>query len=44
MALGPAGLAGAAALVLGLWRRRLLLTLLGVALLARDLNRHRSSR
>jgi hypothetical protein len=41
IALGPAGLVGAAALVFGLWRRRLVPALVGAALLARDLKARR---
>jgi hypothetical protein len=43
VALGPAGVVGAGALVFGMWRRRLVLALIGAALVARDL-KSRSSR
>jgi hypothetical protein len=43
IALGPAGLVGAGALVFGMWRRRLVPALIGAALVAHDLKR-RSSR
>jgi hypothetical protein len=41
--LGRAGLVGATALVVGLWRKRVLLALIGAALVVRDV-KSRSSR